>query len=111
MRAARTGLMGTLDIDGQKQTSGQSEGAYTQLTLTEGLYLGGHPNFDHTSRHANVTQSFTGCLQKVGKTIVFTNDTYTIDTLIDKMRHLSLFRKNVALDSEPCLQLEKSVSV
>ncbi|CAL1534448.1 unnamed protein product [Lymnaea stagnalis] len=65
VRASRTGLMGTLHIDGQPQISGQAEGAYTQLTLLDGLYLGGHPNFDHTSKHANATRSFTGCLQKV----------------------------------------------
>lgn len=65
VRASRTGLMGTLDVDGQVQRTGQAEGAYTQLTLLDGLFLGGHPNYDHTSRHANLTKSFTGCLQKV----------------------------------------------
>ncbi|KAH9489415.1 hypothetical protein Btru_037656, partial [Bulinus truncatus] len=65
VRASRTGLMGTLNIDTQPQVTGQSEGAFTQLSLLEGLYLGGHPNFDHTSLLANVTQSFSGCIQKV----------------------------------------------
>ncbi|KAK0045472.1 pikachurin [Biomphalaria pfeifferi] len=65
VRASRTGLMGTLNVDDQPQVSGQSEGAFTQLSLFDGLYLGGHPNFDQTSVLSNATQAFSGCLQKV----------------------------------------------
>lgn len=57
--------MGSLEVDGQVLRTGQAQGAYTQLTLLDSLYLGGHPNNDHTSKHAKITRSFSGCLQKV----------------------------------------------
>lgn len=65
IRASRTGLEGVLQVDEQPEVIGQSQGAYTQLTLLENLYLGGHSNFDHTSKHANLTSSFVGCIQKI----------------------------------------------
>ncbi|GFR68605.1 pikachurin-like [Elysia marginata] len=65
VRASRTGLLGTMQVDDQPIVSGQSQGAYIQLTLLDPLYLGGHPNYDHTSKHAKASHSFTGCLQKV----------------------------------------------
>ncbi|KAL5016942.1 hypothetical protein ScPMuIL_006531 [Solemya velum] len=65
VRASRTGLQGTLEVDEQTTIEGTSEGAFTQLTLLQDLYLGGHPNFDQTSKYSNISQSFTGCIQKV----------------------------------------------
>lgn len=65
IRASRTGLEGVLQVDDQPEVIGQSQGAYTQLTLLENLFLGGHNNFDHTSKHANLSSSFVGCIQKI----------------------------------------------
>ncbi|KAK7495830.1 hypothetical protein BaRGS_00012820, partial [Batillaria attramentaria] len=65
IRASRTGLEGVLKVDDQPEVIGLSQGAYTQLTLLENLFLGGHKNFDHTSKHANLTSSFVGCIQKM----------------------------------------------
>lgn len=65
IRASRTGLQGVLKVDEQPEVTGQSQGAYTQLTLLENLFIGGHHNFDHTSKHANLSTSFAGCIQKV----------------------------------------------
>ena len=64
VRASRTGLLGTMLVDDQPIVSGQLQGSYTQLTLIDSLYLGGHPNYDHTSKHAQASRSFNGCLQK-----------------------------------------------
>ncbi|PVD23328.1 hypothetical protein C0Q70_16596 [Pomacea canaliculata] len=65
IRASRTGLQGVLKVDEQPEVTGQSQGAYTQLTLLENLFIGGHHNFDHTSKHANLSTSFAGCIQKI----------------------------------------------
>lgn len=65
IRASRTGLEGILQINEGPEVRGQSQGAYTQLTLLQNLFLGGHNNFDHTSRHANLSSSFVGCIQKL----------------------------------------------
>ena len=43
-----------------------SNGAYTQLTLTLDLFIGGHRNFDEVAKSANVKEPFKGCVQKVG---------------------------------------------
>ena len=65
VRASRTGMEGVLQVDEEPEVKGQSKGAYTQLTLLQNLFLGGHHNFDHTSKHANLSSSFVGCIQKV----------------------------------------------
>ena len=65
VKISRTGLEGILEIDDNVAAIGQSQGAFTQLTLTQNLFVGGHRNFDDTSKHANVTQGFDGCIQKV----------------------------------------------
>ncbi|XP_041360084.1 pikachurin-like [Gigantopelta aegis] len=65
VRASRTGLQGILQVDDQPKIEGDAQGAYTQLTLMKSLYVGGHKNFDETSKYANVSQSFAGCIQKV----------------------------------------------
>ena len=67
IRVTRTGYLGTLKIDDEPEIQGQAKGAYTQLTLLQNLYLGGHVNFDHTSKHANISSSFVGCIQKVSR--------------------------------------------
>ncbi|KAK3792891.1 hypothetical protein RRG08_035254 [Elysia crispata] len=65
VRASRTGLLGTMLVDDEPIVSGQSQDSYTQLTLLDSLYLGGHPNYDHTFKRAQASRSFNGCLQKV----------------------------------------------
>ncbi|KAL8612700.1 hypothetical protein ACOMHN_025351 [Nucella lapillus] len=65
VRASRTGLEGVLQVDGGSEVKGQSKGAYTQLTLLQNLFLGGHQNLDHTSKHANLSSAFVGCIQKI----------------------------------------------
>lgn len=58
-------MEGVLEVDGQQVAIGQSQGAFTQLTVTQNMYIGGHRNFDETSRLANLSESFEGCVQKV----------------------------------------------
>ncbi|XP_033738487.1 pikachurin-like [Pecten maximus] len=65
VRVSRTGLRGVMEVDEQPRVEGVSQGAFTQLTLLQDLYIGGHSNYDHTSRLANLTTSFQGCIQKV----------------------------------------------
>ena len=48
-----------------------SNGAYTQLTLTLDLFIGGHRNFDEVAKSANVKEPFKGCVQKVGVRFLF----------------------------------------
>ena len=65
IKVSRTGMEGVLEVDEEVVAIGQSQGAFTQLTLIQNLYVGGHRNYDETSRLANVTRSFDGCIQKV----------------------------------------------
>ena len=68
LRVSRTGLQGVMEIDDQPVMEGLAQGAFTQLTLTQDLFIGGHYNFDETSRVANLSSSFYGCIQKVSFT-------------------------------------------
>ncbi|KAL3869158.1 hypothetical protein ACJMK2_041871 [Sinanodonta woodiana] len=68
VKVSRTGLEGVMEIFqdiGNLVTISNSQGAFTQLTLTLNLFIGGHSNFDVTSKYANITQSFRGCIQKI----------------------------------------------
>ncbi|XP_052775155.1 pikachurin-like isoform X2 [Mya arenaria] len=65
VRFSRTGMEGILEVDGQVVSHGQSHGAFTQLTVTQPMYIGGHRNFDETSGAANVSRGFDGCIQKL----------------------------------------------
>jgi hypothetical protein len=60
----RTGRDGRLQVDNQPGVEGMSKGAFTQLTLTLDLFIGGHRNYDEVATHAAIRQSFTGCIQK-----------------------------------------------
>jgi len=44
---------------------GMAQGAFTQLTLTLDLFIGGHRNFDEMAKLAHVSKSFRGCIQTV----------------------------------------------
>lgn len=65
VRVSRTGRDGYLQIDNQASIEGMSKGAYTQLTLTLDLFVGGHRNFDEVAKNAMIKESFVGCIQKV----------------------------------------------
>lgn len=65
VRLARTGRNGFLKVDDQPLVEGMASGAFTQLTLTLDLFIGGHRNYDEVAKAAQVTRSFTGCIQKV----------------------------------------------
>lgn len=69
VKVSRTGLQGVLEVDDQSLLQGLSKGAYTQLTLLQPLFIGGHPDFDITSIHLNQSTSFQGCIQKVQSTV------------------------------------------
>jgi len=58
-----------MQVDDQPVVSGQSHGSFTQMTLTLGLFVGGHRNFDETAAIADVQRSFRGCIQKVSSCI------------------------------------------
>ena len=72
VRISRTGRDGYMQIDNQAAVEGMSKGAYTQLTLTLDLFIGGHRNFDEVAKNARVTASFKGCIQKVSCLFAFT---------------------------------------
>ena len=61
----RHGRRGILQLDGEPTVNGTARGAFTQLTLTLDLFLGGHRNFDEVARNAEISESFHGCIQKV----------------------------------------------
>ncbi|XP_013414404.1 pikachurin [Lingula anatina] len=65
VKISRTGRDGVLEVNEQPAVQGLSQGAYTQLTLLQDLFIGGHRNYDDTSKYAKVKQSFQGCIQKV----------------------------------------------
>jgi len=65
VRASRTGRDGYMQIDNQAAVEGLAKGAYTQLTLTLDLFIGGHRNFDEVAKNAQQSQAFKGCIQKV----------------------------------------------
>jgi pikachurin len=70
----RTGRKGFLKVDKQPLVEGMSSGAFTQLTLTLDLFIGGHRNFDEVAKAAWISTSFSGCIQKVGeKTLNYRN--------------------------------------
>ena len=52
-------------VDDHPVVTGHSRGSFTQLTLKQGLFVGGHRNFDETAGIADVQKSFRGCIQKV----------------------------------------------
>lgn len=65
VKVYRTGMDGVLEVDDQEKVEALSQGAYTQLTLLLELFVGGHKDFDHLSKHVNISDGFGGCIQKV----------------------------------------------
>lgn len=73
IRLIRSGRTGYLQVDNQPQVEGTSIGAFSQLTLTLDLFIGGHRNFDEISKAAAVPHALKGCIQKVRKPITKQN--------------------------------------
>ena len=69
VRFSRTGRNGFLQVDNQKLVQGMASGAFTQLTLTLDLYIGGHRSYDEIAKAVRVDKSFEGCIQRVGITV------------------------------------------
>ncbi|GFU18607.1 hypothetical protein NPIL_372691 [Nephila pilipes] len=74
---SRTGRDGILEVDDQPKVEGISPGAFTQLSLPLNMYVGGVHDARDVARKASITESFTGCIQKVvinGKTVKLVDD-------------------------------------
>lgn len=65
IRISRTGRLAILFVDNQIPVEVISQGAFTQLSLPQNLYLGGVPNFGVVSHQVKLRSSFIGCVQKV----------------------------------------------
>lgn len=81
---SRTGRDGILEVDEQRKVEGISPGAFTQLSLPLNMYIGGVHDLRDVARKASITESFTGCIQKVS--IIFRSLILHIKI---KNRHLS----------------------
>jgi len=62
---SRTGKMGTLKIDDQPEVESFSSGGFSQLSLLLNLFIGGVPDTKDVALKSQITQSFSGCIQKV----------------------------------------------
>ncbi|KAF8791124.1 pikachurin-like [Argiope bruennichi] len=74
---SRTGRDGILEVDDQPKVEGTSPGAFTQLSLPLNMYIGGVHDARDVARKASITESFTGCIQKVvinGKPLKLVDD-------------------------------------
>lgn len=74
---SRTGRDGILEVDEQHKVEGISPGAFTQLSLPLNMYIGGVHDLRDVARKASITESFTGCIQKVvinGRTLKLVDD-------------------------------------
>ena len=96
VRISRTGRDGYLQLDNQAAVEGMSKGAYTQLTLTLDLFVGGHRNFDEVAKNANVQKAFKGCIQKVRGTVSIFRKCFVVFNL--KMSHVDIIStKNIRI--------------
>eukprot|EP00064_Thunnus_orientalis_P002007 superscaffoldBa00000139_g2012 len=65
LRVSRTAKSGILQVDSQRPMEGIAEGAFTQISCSSPLYIGGVPEYDKTKRTAGVIKPFTGTIQKL----------------------------------------------
>ncbi|CAJ1068912.1 pikachurin isoform X2 [Xyrichtys novacula] len=65
LRVSRTAKSGILQVDSQRPMEGIAEGAFTQISCSSPLYIGGVPEYDKTKRTAGVKKPFTGVIQKL----------------------------------------------
>lgn len=73
---SRTGRDGILEVDEQRKVEGISPGAFTQLSLPLNMYIGGVHDLRDVARKASITESFTGCIQKVSNVPFFLNSSH-----------------------------------
>ncbi|KAM9857833.1 pikachurin isoform 2-T2 [Aulostomus maculatus] len=93
LRVSRTAKSGILQVDGQRPVEGFAEGAFTQISCSSPLYIGGVPEYDKTKKTAGVKKAFTGTIQKLilnDRTIPITNG--------------SAGGVNVANSAHPCVE-------
>ncbi|XP_061757838.1 pikachurin isoform X1 [Nerophis ophidion] len=93
LRVSRTAKSGILQVDSQKPVEGFAEGAFTQISCSSPLYIGGVPEYEKTKRTAAVVKPFTGTVQRLilnDRTISITNG--------------SAGGVNVANSAHPCVQ-------
>ncbi|KAM7416825.1 hypothetical protein PAMA_018745 [Pampus argenteus] len=64
LRVSRTAKSGILQVDSQRPQEAIAEGAFTQISCSSPLYIGGVPEYDKTKRTAGVIKPFTGTIQK-----------------------------------------------
>jgi hypothetical protein len=62
---SRTGREGTLQVDDQIQVAAMSLGAFSQLSLSLNLFIGGVTDLKDVQRNVFATNLFSGCIQKV----------------------------------------------
>lgn len=62
---SRTGREGTLQVDDEPIISALSSGAFTQLSLSLNLFIGGVPDVKDVAHDMAVNGMFVGCIQKV----------------------------------------------
>ena len=89
--ASRTAMMGALQVDDQPEVGGFSAGAFPQLSLPLNLFIGGVSDMKDVSRDAFLTQSFSGCVQKV-----------VLNGRVLNLLSEALFGVNVADCPHPC---------
>ncbi|KAK7086587.1 hypothetical protein SK128_027747 [Halocaridina rubra] len=65
VRVSRTGRWAWLYIDDQPVVSGLTPGAFTMLSLSHPLYLGGIPPTSTSQPILPASKAFTGCIQKL----------------------------------------------
>lgn len=97
VKLSRTGMEGVMEIDGHVAAINQSQGAFTQLTVTQSLFLGGHRNFDETSMFANISKAFDGCIQK------FVINKQLVDLIRDAISGINVENCEHPCVGEPCL--------
>ncbi|XP_008334908.1 pikachurin [Cynoglossus semilaevis] len=65
LKVSRTAKSGILQVDSQRPKEGIAEGAFTQISCSSSLYIGGVPEYEKTKKRAGVTKPFTGVVQKL----------------------------------------------
>ncbi|KAM7392068.1 hypothetical protein PAMP_022707 [Pampus punctatissimus] len=93
LRVSRTAKSGILQVDSQRPQEAIAEGAFTQISCSSPLYIGGVPEYDKTKRTAGVIKPFTGTIQK----FILNDRTIPITTG-------SAGGVNVANSAHPCVE-------
>ena len=62
---SRTGRQGLLQVDQQTPITSESRGAFSQLSLSLNLFIGGIADLKDVQRNAMATDLFSGCIQSI----------------------------------------------